>query len=44
MRKKSVFCIIVCFILAGSVNSAYAQFWNKWFNKDSQAQKAESVK
>ena len=44
MHKKSVSFIIVCFVLVGSVNSAYAQFWNKWFNKDDQAQKVEPAK
>jgi len=44
MRKKLVLCIIVCLILVGSVNSAYAQFWSKWFNKDDQAQKVEPAK
>ncbi len=44
MRKNLLFYIIVCLILAGSVNSAYAQFWKKWFNKDGQAQKVEPAK
>jgi len=44
MRKKSIVIALVVFVLTGSANSAYAQFWKKWFNKDEQAQKSVPAK
>lgn len=44
MWKRPLVIILVFFILIGSVNSAYAQFWKKWFNKDDQTQKTIPAK
>lgn len=38
MRKRFLIISLSVFLLVFSVNSAYAQFWKKWFSKDKQAE------
>ena len=44
MKKRSIIIILVSFIMVSNVNSAHAQFWKKWFNKDEQTQQAMPAK
>ncbi len=42
MWKKFITITLASFLFLGSVNSAYAQFWKKWFNKSEQASEMEA--